>query len=61
MYIYHLVECTQIGAERRDLEEEIYASFRCLAIYNSILSDPTSKLAIKMYCIFSILIRLRGE
>lgn len=60
--VYHaLVECARVGAERRDLEKEIGFNFGCVGICNSILADPTSELAIKLYLMFLKLIRIRVQ
>lgn len=60
MYLYHaFVEYARFEAKYRE-SEDLGVNFRCVEIFNSILSNPTSKV-IKMYCVFSKLIRLSGE
>ncbi|CAH2105345.1 unnamed protein product [Euphydryas editha] len=60
--VYHaLVECARVGAERRVLELEFGVNFRWIGFCNSFLSNPTSKLAINIYYMYTKLIKLREQ
>ena len=53
------MECARIRAERRALELEAGLSLSDFGVCNSLLSEPTSNLVIKLYYLYIKLIKSR--